>query len=58
MGKNPGETPKDKSEQCPRTPERGREDTERGERQEPGAGGISKAKYDEATEKAVKDIHD
>lgn len=57
MGKDRTETPKGKSEQPPQTPERGREDTERGEQQEPGAGGLSKAEYDEATEKAVKDIH-
>ncbi len=25
--------------------------------QEPGAGGLSKDEYDEATEKAVKDVH-
>lgn len=57
MGKDQTETPKDKSEQHPQTPERGREDTEHAERREPGAGGLSKAEYDEATEKAVKDIH-
>ncbi len=56
MGKKPGETPKDNSEQRPRTPERGGEETEGAERQEPGAGGLSKAKYDEGIEEAVKDI--
>ncbi len=57
MGKNRGETPKDKDEQHPRTPEGDSEEGEPTERQEPGAGGLSKAEYDEATEKAVKDIH-
>lgn len=33
------------------------EETERAERPEPGASGLSKAEYDEATEQAVKDRH-
>ncbi len=57
MGKDRGETPNDQGEQRPRTPECGGEETERAERQEPGAGGLSKAAYDKATEQAVKDIH-
>lgn len=57
MGKNRGETSKDKGEQRPRTPKRGGEETERAEREEPGAGGLSKAEYDEVTEEAVKEIH-
>ncbi len=57
MGKHRGKTPKETGEQQPRTPERGGEETERTERPEPGAGGLSKAAYDEATEQAVKDIH-
>ncbi len=57
MGKNRGEKPNERDEQRPRTPEGDSEEGERTERQEPGAGGLSKAEYDEATEKAVKDIH-
>jgi len=51
LGKSPQE---DKAH--PRTPPK----SERGEAdkpQEPGAGGLSKPEYDEAIEKAVKDVH-
>ncbi len=57
MGKHRDETPKETGEQWPRTPERGGEKAECAEQQEPGAGGLSKAADDEATEQAVKDIH-
>jgi len=57
MGKRRGETPEDEGKQPPKAAERGGEERERAEREEPGTGGLSKAAYDAATEKAVKDIH-
>lgn len=57
MDKHPGDTTKDADEQQPGTPETRRDDREHTEEKEPGAGGLSKAAFGEAIEKAVKDIH-
>lgn len=51
------ETPKETGKRRLRTPEHIDEETERAKREEPGTGGLSKAAYDDATEKAVEDIH-
>jgi hypothetical protein len=40
-----------------RPPRNPPEESDPTKRPEPGAGGLSRAKYREATEKAVKDIH-
>lgn len=57
MGKRRGEPPEDEGKQPPEAAERGGEERERAEREEPGTAGFSKAAYDAATEKAVEDIH-
>ncbi len=52
--KRSGEPPKD-DEQRPMLPEK--EPDEANKQPEPGAGGLSKGEYDDAVEKATKDVH-
>jgi hypothetical protein len=57
MGKHPGNTTKDEDEQQRGTPETQHDDREDTERREQGAGGLSKAAFEEVIEKAVEGIH-
>ena len=57
MSENRGETSMDEAKRRVRPLERGSKNSDHADEREPGAGGLSKAEYDEATKKAVKDIH-
>lgn len=57
MGKKKGGPPKGGDKQESRPPGGPPEESDPTKRPEPGAGGLSREKYREATERAVEDIH-